>query len=65
MDVVFPLPARDMLRKAALLGAAWAGLPADGGAPGPDDWPVWGDGAGGARAPDAESRRWSCCEVAQ
>lgn len=32
MDVVFPLPAHDTLRKAVLLGAAWAGLPADRGA---------------------------------
>lgn len=65
MDVMFPLLAHDMLRKAVLLGAAWAGLPADGGAPGPDGLPAWADGAGGARAPGAESRRWSCCEVAQ
>lgn len=65
MDVMFPLLAHDMLRKAVLLGAAWAGLPADRGAPGPDGLPAWADGAGGARAPGAESRRWSCCEVAQ
>lgn len=46
MDVMFPLLAHDMLRKAVLLGAAWAGLPADGGAPGPDGLPAWVDGAG-------------------
>lgn len=46
MDVMFPLLAHDMLRKAVLLGAAWAGLPADGGAPGPDGLPAWADGAG-------------------